>query len=98
MARAAARQRASQLGSEISRVQAPEALTTGLHFILDVKRNLRRGEERPVTSTSALEEVRLATTQRLWARSLDAAMLLSQETWPGTRQAEVTGRIPYLWP
>lgn len=80
MARAAARQRAGQLGSEISRVQAPEALMTGLHVILDGKRNLRRGEERTVTSSSALEEVRLATIQRLWARRLDAAMLLSQET------------------
>ena len=54
-------------------------------------------KQETVTSTSALENILLGTTQRLWARSPDAAMLVSQETRPGTGQAEVTGQVPHLW-
>lgn len=54
-------------------------------------------KQETVTSISALENILLGTTQRLWARSPDAATLVSQETRPGTGQAEVTGQVPHLW-
>lgn len=54
-------------------------------------------KQETITSISALENILLGTTQRLWARSPDAAKLVSQETWLGTRQAEVMGQVPRLW-
>ena len=54
-------------------------------------------KQETITSISAVENILLGTIQRLWARSPDAATLVSQETWPGTGQAEVTGQVPRLW-
>lgn len=73
---------------------------TGLHFILHAKGTLGGFKEEPVTTIRALRRGHLAKVRRLWARNLDAAKLLSRETWLGpghsplaTRHVQVTGQV-----